>query len=48
MRFALFADLSARGNGLVGLVVTASASRAKDPRFESCLRRDFSGVESFQ
>ena len=31
---------------LVGLVVKASASRAKDPGFESRLRRDFSGVES--
>ena len=27
---------------LVGLVVKASASRAEDPGFESCLRRDFS------
>ena len=25
------------------LVVKASASRAEDPGFESCLRRDFSG-----
>ena len=33
---------------LVGLVVKASASRADDPRFESRLRRDFSGVESYQ
>ena len=31
---------------LVGLVVKASASRAKDPGFESRLRRDFFGVES--
>ena len=31
---------------LVGRVVTASASRAEDPGFESRLRRDFSGVES--
>ena len=30
-------------NGLVGLVVKASASRAEDPGFESRLRRDFSG-----
>ena len=29
---------------LVGLVVKASASRAEDPGFESCLRRDFSGL----
>ena len=33
---------------LVGQVVRASASRAEDPRFESCLHRDFSGVESYQ
>ena len=33
---------------LAGLVVTASASRAEDPGFESRLRRDFSVVESYQ
>ena len=33
---------------LVGLVVKASASRAEDPGFESRLRRDLSGVESYQ
>ena len=33
---------------LVGLVVTASASRAEDPGFDSRLRRDFSGVESYR
>ena len=33
---------------LVGLVVKASESRAEDPGFESRLRRDFSGVESYQ
>ena len=33
---------------LVGRVVKASASRAEDPGFESRLRRDFSGVESYQ
>ena len=33
---------------LVGIVVKASASRAEDPRFESCLRQDFFGVESYQ
>ena len=33
---------------LVGLVVKASASRAEDLGFESRLRRDFSGVESYQ
>ena len=29
------------GHRLVGLVVKASASRAEDPGFESCLHRDF-------
>ena len=33
---------------LVGLVVKAPASRAKGPGFESRLRRDFFGVESYQ
>ena len=33
---------------VVGLVVKASASRAEDPGFESRLRWDFSGVESYQ
>ena len=33
---------------LVGLVVKASTSRAEDPGFDSCLRRDFFGVESYQ
>ena len=33
---------------LVGLVVKVSASRAEDPRFESRLRQDFWGVESYQ
>ena len=33
---------------LVGLVVTASASRAEDLGFESRLSRDFFGVESYQ
>ena len=33
---------------LIGLVVKASASRAEDPGFESLLRRDFCGVESYQ
>ena len=33
---------------LVGLVVKACASEAGDPGFESRLRRDFSGVESYQ
>ena len=35
-------------NRLVGLVVKASASRAEGPGFESHLRRDFFGVESYQ
>ena len=39
---------SAEDNLLVGLVVKASASRAEDPGFESRLRRDFFGVESYQ
>ena len=33
---------------LCGLVVKVSASRAEDPGFESRLRRDFYGVESYQ
>ena len=33
---------------LVGLVVKASASRAEDPGFKSRLRRDLSGVQSYQ
>ena len=33
---------------LIGLVVKASASRAEGPGFESRLRRDFFGVESYQ
>ena len=33
---------------LVGQVVKASASRAEGPGFESRLRRDFFGVESYQ
>ena len=33
---------------LIGLVVKASASRAKDPGFESRLRQDFSRVQSYQ
>ena len=35
-------------NRLVGLVVKASASGAEGPVFKSRLRRDFSGVESYQ
>ena len=37
-----------RTNRFVGLVVKASASRAEGPGFESHLRRDFFGVESYQ
>ena len=37
-----------RTHRLAGLVVKASASRAGDPGFESRLRRDFFGVESYQ
>ena len=33
---------------LVGLVVKVSASRAEDPGFQSRLRLNFSGVESYQ
>ena len=40
--------LSVSLDRLIGQVVTAYASRAEDPGFESCLCRDFSGVESYQ
>ena len=33
---------------LGGLVVKASASGVEDPEFESRLRQDFFGVESYQ
>ena len=33
---------------LVGLVVKTSASGAEGPGFDTRLRRDFSGVESYQ
>ena len=39
---------AAAGYHLVGLVVKASASGAEDPGFESRLRRDFPGVDSYQ
>ena len=42
------AILSWSHDRLVGLVVKASASRADGPGFKSCLRRNFSGVESYQ
>ena len=41
-------DTVSQSHRLVGLVVKASASRAEDPGFESRLRRDFFGVESYQ
>ena len=40
--------LSPLDDRLVGLVVKAPASRAEGPGFESRLRRDFFGVESYQ
>ena len=39
---------SVPGDHLVGLVVKASASRGEGPGFESRLRRDFFGAESYQ
>ena len=41
-------SLRAAGDRLVGLVVKASTSREDDPGFESRLRRNFSGDESYQ
>ena len=38
----------AAADRLAGLVVKASASGVEDPGFKSRLRRDFSGVESYQ
>ena len=35
-------------NCLVGIVAKVSALRAEDHRFESRLRQDFTGVESYQ
>ena len=43
-----YAQTSLRAAMLGGLVVGASASREEDPGFESRLRRDFFGVESYQ
>ena len=40
--------LNVPADHLVGLVVKASASRAEGPGFESRLRRDVFGVESYQ
>ena len=48
MSIFLFVCMSVSPDRLAGLVVKASASRAEDPGFESGLRRDFSGVESYQ
>ena len=45
---SLFLVVSVYADRLVGLVVEPFASRAEDPEFESRLRRDFSGVESYQ
>ena len=41
-------DWLLQADRLFGVMVKASASRAEDPGFESRLRRDFSGVESYQ
>ena len=46
--YKMITMVSAESDRLVGLVVKASASRAEDPGFESRLRRDFFGVESYQ
>ena len=46
--YSFFRFMSLFMDRLVGLVVKASASRAEDPGFESRLRRDFFGVESYQ
>ena len=46
--FILLTPLLFKRDRLVGLVIKASASRAEDPGFESRLRRDFVGVESYQ
>ena len=45
---AIMSAILSRFNHLVGLVVKASASKAEGPGFESSLRRDFFGVESYQ
>ena len=45
---SLLCAVPAYSRRLVGLVVKASASRAEGPGFESRLRRDFFGVESYQ
>ena len=46
--FSLLPPWPSGKDRFVGLMVKVSASRAEDPEFESCLRRDFSGVESYQ
>ena len=47
-RFSRSSQESDWEDRLVGLVVKASASRAEGPGFESRLRRDFFGSESYQ
>ena len=47
IKLSIFFCFSSSPDCLVGLVVKASASRAEDPGFESRLRRDFFGVESY-
>ena len=41
--FDMYMCFSLQEDRLSGLAVKASASRAEDPGFESCLCRDFSG-----
>ena len=47
-RFTAVGEKLSTTDRLVGLVVEASAFRAEDSGFESRLRRDFFGVESYQ
>ena len=47
-RLEIVGRLQQMADRVVGLVVKASASRAEDHGFESRLRRDFFGVESYQ
>ena len=48
LRCICLATGSRPAHRLVGLVVKTSASRAEGPGFESRLRRDFFGVESYR
>ena len=41
-------SLQLRPHRLIGSVIKASTSTVEDPGFESRLRRDFLGVESYQ